>query len=202
MSDSLARLRLARAAARLAAHARYALPALVLFTDDERLSNPLAAARALPRGSMVVVRARDGLRRATLARAMNELARARALIVLIAGDGALAAACGADGVHLPEAHLGEAAHWRARRRSFLITASVHSLAALAKAKSVDAVFLSPVFPTASHPGRAALTSVRANAIARTAGVPVYALGGVEPRNAGLLSGFAGIAAIGALDVQA
>jgi thiamine monophosphate synthase len=48
----------------------------------------------------------------------------------------------------------------------------------------------------------ALTAVRANMIARVACVPVYALGGVEPRNAGLLSGFAGIAAIGALDVQA
>jgi len=79
---------------------------------------------------------------------------------------------------------------------------VHSLAGLAKAKWIDVVFLSPVFPTASHPGRAALTAVRANAIARAARVPVYALGGVEARNAGRLSGFAGIAAIGALDMQA
>jgi len=201
MSDSLARRKLARAAARLAAHARYALPPLVLFTDDERLPDPLAAARALPLGSMVVVRSREDTRRAALTRAMVDLARARALIVLVAGDGALAAACGADGVHLPEARLGEAAAWRARRRSFLITASVHSLAALAKANSLDAVFLSPIFPTKSHPGRAALTAVRANAIARGACVPVYALGGVEPRNAGLLSGFAGIAAISALDVK-
>ncbi len=200
MSDSLMRRRLARAAARLAVHARHALPPLVLFTDDDRLADPLAAARALPRGSMVVVRSRDGARRAALARAMIDLARSRALIVLVAGDGALAAASGADGVHLPEARLGEAAAWRARRR-FLITASVHSLAGLAKAKSVDAVFLSPVFPTASHPGRAALTAVRANAIARGARVPVYALGGIEAGNAGLLSGFAGIAAISALDVQ-
>jgi thiamine-phosphate pyrophosphorylase len=200
MSDSLARRRLARAAARLAAQARSTLPPLVLFTDDDRLADPLAAARALPRGSMVIVRSRDGARRAALTRAMVELARARALIVLVAGDGALAAASGADGVHLPEARLGEAAAWRARHR-FLVTASVHSLAALARANLADAVFLSPVFPTASHPGRAALTSVRANAITRGARLPVYALGGVGPGNAGLLSGFAGIAAIGALDMQ-
>jgi thiamine-phosphate pyrophosphorylase len=201
MSDSLTRRKLARAAARLAVQARHALPPLALFTDDERLPDPLAAARALPRGSMVVVRSRDGARRVALARAMVDLARSRALIVLVAGDGALAAASGADGVHLPEARLGEAVAWRARRR-FIITASVHSLAALAKAKWVDAVFLSPVFPTRSHPGRAALTAMRANAIARGACVPVYALGGIDPRNAALLSGFAGIAAIGALDVQA
>ncbi len=198
MSDSLEARKLARAAAHLAAHARHALPSLVLFTDDERLGNPLAAAGALPRGSMVVVRSRDGARRAALARAMANLARARGLIVLVAGDGALAAEV--DGLHLPEARLGEAASWRARRRSFLITASVHSLATLAKAKSLDAVFLSPVFPTQSHPGRAALTAVRANAIARAAPMPVYALGGVGARNARLLSGFVGIAAIGALDV--
>jgi thiamine-phosphate pyrophosphorylase len=200
MSDSLTRRRLARAAARLAVHARCTLPPLVLFTDDDRLADPLAAARALPRGSMVVVRSRDSARRTALCRAMIDLARTRALIVLVAGDGALATACGADGLHLSQACLGEAAAWRARH-NFLITASVHSLAGLAKAKSVDAVFLSPVFPTASHPGRAALTAIRANMIARAACVPVYALGGVGARNAGLLSGFAGIAAIGALDVQ-
>jgi thiamine-phosphate pyrophosphorylase len=201
MSDSLTRRRLARAAARLAVHARCTLPPLVLFTDDERLADPLAAARALPRGSMVVVRAREDMRRAALARAMVDLARRRALIVLVAGDGMLAASCGADGVHLGEVRLGQAAAWRARRR-FLITGSVHSLAGLARATMLDAFFLSPVFPTASHPGRAALTAVRANAIARGARVPVYALGGIEAHNAGRLSGFAGIAAIGALDVQA
>jgi len=196
MSDSLARRKLARAAARLASHARHALPALVLFTDDERLADPLAAARALPRGSMVVVRSRDAVRRMALARAMIALARSRFLIVLVAGE----FEPGADGVHLPEARLGEAAHWRARRRSMLITGSVHSLTALGRATLLDAAFLSPVFPTASHPGRTTLTAVRANLIAHATRLPLYALGGIEPRNAALLSGFAGIAAIGALDV--
>jgi thiamine-phosphate pyrophosphorylase len=171
---------------------------LALFTDDDRLADPLAAARALPRGSMVVVRSRDGARRAALVQAMVDLARVRDLIVLVAGDGALAS--GADGLHLPESRLGEAAGWRARRR-FLVTGSVHSLAGLARARWLDAVFLSPIFPTPSHPDRAALTAVRANAIARAVRLPVYALGGVDACNAGRLSSFAGIAAIGALDVQ-
>ncbi|MDE1938775.1 MAG: hypothetical protein KGI68_07130, partial [Alphaproteobacteria bacterium] len=63
MSDSLTRRKLARAAARLAVQARHALPPLVLFTDDDRLPEPVAAACALPRGSMVVVRSRDAARR-------------------------------------------------------------------------------------------------------------------------------------------
>lgn len=203
MSDSLRRRELARAAARLAVHGSFAVPPLVLMTDDERLANPLAAARALPRGSMIVVRARDSARRKALTLAMMRIARSRCLLVLIASDGKLAAECGADGVHLSEAALGQAARERACHPSLLITASAHSLASVGRAALVDALFLSPIFPTQSHPGRAALTAVRANFIARASRVPVYALGGIDSRNAALLSpaSFCGIAAIGALDVQ-
>ncbi|HEY0300753.1 MAG TPA: hypothetical protein VGC36_05450, partial [Rhizomicrobium sp.] len=68
MTDSLARRTLARAAARLnASHAKAGLlPPLALFTDDARLADPLGAARALPRGSLVVVRAREAARREAL----------------------------------------------------------------------------------------------------------------------------------------
>lgn len=169
-----------------------ALPALVLMTDDARLDDPLAAARALPKGSMIVARARHGLE--PLARALLE---ARRCTVLIAGDPVLAARLGAHGIHLPEARAGEAAYWRARFPHMLITASAHSLRALAR-DHVDAFFLSPVFETQSHPGRASLGAVRADLIARQARVPVYALGGIDARNAARLSGFGGIAAIGAL----
>ena len=114
---------------------------------------------------------------------------------MIAGDAKLAVL--ADGLHLPELRLGEAAAWRARHRG-IVTAAIHSLAGLRKAGHVDAVFLSPVFATASHPERHAISPVRANLIARQARVPVYALGGVTARNAVRLSGFSGLAAIGAL----
>jgi thiamine-phosphate pyrophosphorylase len=140
----------------------------------------------------VVVRSRTDP--APLARAMLKLRR---LVVLVAGEPELAMRLGADGAHLPEARAGEAAHWRARFPTMIITTSAHSLRALSAAH-VDAVFLSPVFATASHPERKALNPARANLIARQARMPVYALGGVDARNAGLLHGFAGIAAIGAL----
>ena len=195
MTDSLARRKLASAAARLNASHRMSglLPPLVLMTDDERLADPLAAARALPRGSMVVVRSRDGARRAELARAMQTLS---ALIVLVADDQELAA--GADGLHLPERRAGEAAHWRARHPRWIITAAAHG--PRGSDANLDALFLSPVFVTASHPERAALSAVRANAIARGLSTPVYALGGIDAGNARLLNGFVGIAAIGALAV--
>ncbi len=87
------------------------------------------------------------------------------------------------------------AHWRARHPRWLITAAA---ARRPRDGAVDAVFLSPVFPTRSHPEGASLSAVRANAIAQALTVPAYALGGVDARNAALLKGFVGLAAIGAL----
>jgi thiamine-phosphate pyrophosphorylase len=170
------------------------MPPLILFTDDDRLADPLAAANALPRGALVIARSRDALRRRTLALALREIARRRGLFLSVAADPALARAIAADGVHLPAARIGEAAGLH----GFLVTASAHNMAAMRRASAIDAVILSPVFPTQSHPGQAALGAVRANRMAADAPVPVYALGGVTAENAGLLRGFWGIAAIGAL----
>ncbi|MBS0469925.1 MAG: thiamine phosphate synthase [Proteobacteria bacterium] len=198
MTEALARRKLASAAARLNARHRMAglLPALVLFTDDERLADPLAAATALPRGAMIVVRARDAARRETLAR--DVIGVGRGLVVLIADDPALAAKLGADGIHLPQRRGREAAHWRALHPRWLITAAAHG--AIAGDAALDALFLSNVFATASHPGRGALGARRANALAQRCPLPVYALGGIDARNARLLHGFVGLAAIGALAV--
>src|SRR3954469_2232714 len=81
---------------------------LVLMTD-ERKADWAAAVRALPPASMVVVRARDRARRRTLAEELYGLAR-----LLIANDPNLAEEVGAAGLHLPEARMREAGHWRVR----------------------------------------------------------------------------------------
>lgn len=166
---------------------------LVLMTDDRRC-DWVRAARALPRGSVVVVRGRDAVQRRMLAEELQGLAS-----LLIADDPALAAEIGAAGLHLPERRMREAWHWRARFPHWIITSSAHSLRALMGASMLDAVFLSPVFATASHKQARPLTPVRAAFIAAQAPVPVYALGGVTSRNAALLApAFSGIAAIGSL----
>jgi thiamine-phosphate pyrophosphorylase len=171
---------------------------LILLTDDDRLVDPVAAARLLPAGSLVIVRAHNAARRAGLAAQLRNVAWERGLILLIADDPGLARAIGANGIHLPEARAREAAHWRARQPAWLITASAHSLGALLKASQADAVLLSPVFPTRSHNDQPSLGASRARLIARAVPMPVFALGGIGASNAALLSGFAGIAAIGAL----
>jgi thiamine-phosphate pyrophosphorylase len=166
---------------------------LVLMTDD-RDADWAAAARRLPYGSVVVMRARDAKRRRALAEELCGLAT-----LLIADDPALAQSVGAAGLHLPERRMKEALHWRTHHPDWIITSSAHSLKALMGAHILDAVFLSPVFATASHPGAGPLTPPRAALIASRSPVPVYALGGVTARNAALLApAFSGIAAIGSL----
>jgi thiamine-phosphate pyrophosphorylase len=197
MAEKRARLALARAAARLAARQALPLPHLVLMTDDERLADPLAAAGALPRGSMVIVRARDAARREDLARAVLDIARQRALVVLVADDPALAIRLGADGLHLPEARARTAAHWRALQPRWLITVAAHGTGPVPM--GADAIILSNIFGTPSHPDRPGLGPFKAAAIARAIGKPVYALGGIDGQTALRLAPvFTGIAAIGAL----
>lgn len=202
MADKLARAKLARAARRFSLQSGSALPPLILMTDDERLADPVAAARALPRGSMVILRTRRAALRERLGTELRAVAKARGLKLLIAGDAELAARIGADGVHLPEKDAKSAAHWRARRAHWIITTSTHSLTAIMAARHADAVIVAPIFPTASHPGAGILGAMRLRRIAQHSAVPVYALGGIDANTVRNLEGakLAGVAAIGALAV--
>jgi thiamine-phosphate pyrophosphorylase len=180
------------------------LPALILMTDAVRLPDPMAALARLPRHSAVILRQPDDRERQRLARRLAEPCRRLGLRLIIAADAKLAVNVGAGGLHLPESMLRHGGRgWRLLRRpGWLITAAAHSPAALQAAvhAGVDAVLLSPVFPTASHPGATALGPLKFAALVRQSAIPIYALGGVTaataPRLAG--SGAAGFAAIGGL----
>ncbi len=202
MVDRLARLQLARAAREFAARSNSSLPGLVLLTDDERMTDPLASISALPRGSLVVLRASDPARRIALARSISRIARTRDLRWIIADDPALAVKSGAHGAHFPEQKLALAARWHVRRPDWMLTCAAHSLSACARAARIgaDAVFLAPIFATMSHPGRSYIGPLRVRLIATLLAVPIYALGGVDARSAKRLAGarLAGVAAIGGL----
>jgi thiamine-phosphate pyrophosphorylase len=172
---------------------------LVLMTDRSRLADPVAAARALPRGSAVILRDEGWAGRAALAIVLRRICRARRLVFLVAGDERLALRWRADGVHWPERRLRP----RCRaRQGFWVTAAAHGFAALVKARraGADVVLVSPVFPTASHPDRECLGPVRFARLGARAGRPILALGGIGPQSARRLRGSrcAGFAAIGAL----
>jgi thiamine-phosphate pyrophosphorylase len=173
------------------------IPVLWLFTDSKRLRDPLAAAARLPRGiAGVVLRHDDDPHRAALARALARICRERRLALVVAGDVRLAARVGA-GVHL------RAGRWPAQlRRRGMVTSSAHSVAELRRAHRAGAslAFLSPVFPTRSHPSAPSLGACRWSLMARRAGLPVAALGGVDGQTVlRLLPGICrAVGAIGAL----
>ena len=172
-------------------------PMLWLFTDAERLPDPLPAAARLPRGlAGVVFRHDNHPDRAALGCALARICRERRLVLVVAGDVRLAAALRA-GVHL------RGGRWpapiRSRRR---VTSSAHGLADLRRAAKAGAslVFLSPVFATPSHPGAVSLGSARWSRLARASPTAVAALGGIGGSNVGRLPpGLClGVGAIGAL----
>ncbi|WP_293968719.1 thiamine phosphate synthase [Sphingomonas sp.] len=144
---------------------------------DERADGTLEQALArLPRGAGIVFRHHatpPAGRKARFAQ-VRRIAKARGLIVILAGDPRDAIGWRADGWH-----------GRSARRVPLRfrTAPAHDLAELVAARraGVDVAFLSPVFPTRSHPGSSALGPLRFGLIARGAGIRVAALGGMTPR---------------------
>jgi thiamine-phosphate pyrophosphorylase len=180
------------------------LPPLILMTDDVRLPDPVPAVRTLPPGSGVILRHYGSPDRAALARALLPLCRAREIVLLVAGDPALAAAIGADGLHLPEAMVRPmAGHVLPfQRRGWIVTAAAHTPDALRRAAraGADAALLAPVFATASHPDVRPIGALRFAAWCRAATLPVYALGGIDAVTGRRLlnSGAAGIAGIGAI----
>lgn len=145
------------------------LPRLWLITD-ERLGEQLwEALEALPRGSGVIFRDYAtplAARRARFA-AVLAVARRRRLVLVRAGPAAMR---GEMGVH------------NGRGRG-LRTAAVHDRAELVAARraGVDLVFISPVFPTRSHPGAPTLGIVRLGLLRRGVTMPAIALGGMNAR---------------------
>lgn len=168
------------------------LPLVWLFTDERQGSAVFDAVRALPPGSGIVFRhySLPPAERAALFARIRRLARRRRLCLLWAGSVHDAVRHGADGVH----------GWdrAATMRPLLRTAAVHDRRQLVRAQRIgaDAVFLSPLFATRSHPGARPLGRSRFGLIAAHATMPVIALGGVSgnPR----LPGAAGFAAIDGL----
>lgn len=132
---------------------------------------------------------------------LAEVAVARVAAVggrlLLNAEPELAREVGAAGVHLNSRRL---ARIEARPANLeWVGASCHSAADLARAEEVGADFalLSPVAPTASHPGTEPLGWAGFQRLVAGARLPVYALGGVGPgdRAAAVAAGARGVAGI-------
>lgn len=174
------------------------IPSIWLMTDPRVAeADLLRAVRRLPMGSAVVVRhygLPEAERRVFFTR-IARIARHRHARVLLAGDADTALRWGADGHHGPTPRPRGAPRW-------LHSVPVHNVPErrAAERAGADAILLSPLFATRSHPDARPLGPARFAALAQLAGVPVIALGGVHPRHAPLLRrlGAIGYAAIGGL----
>lgn len=180
---------------------RKPLPPLLFVTDPQRTPNPAAIAERLPRGTGIVFRAFGAPDALEQGRRLAEVAHRRGLVLLVGADEGLAVEAGANGVHLPERLAHRLPLLRARHPRWIITAAAHSPSAVRRAARLgaDAVLLSTIFQSRSPSAGRPIGPVRLAAIARSAPVPVYALGGVDMKNARRLgaSGVVGIAAVDA-----
>lgn len=192
-------LRTARTLRRGRAAAKADLPTLWFVTDPARTPDPVQIARGLPKGAGVIYRAFGAAGAESTARALAKVAKSRGLVLLIGADEGLAARVGAAGVHLPERAVRSAPRLRARRPGWIITGAAHSARALSAGRraGLDAAMLSAVFPSNSPSAGKALGPVRFAALARGAGLPVIALGGVRTQTAPrlLATGAVGLAAV-------
>ncbi len=129
-------------------------------------------------------------------RFIAELRRRTSAQALLHTDEVLAARLGADGVHFPSAELERIP--RAKALGLYTVASTHTLDEALRAQSlgVDAVTLSPLFPS---PGKGpALGVERFRGIVEKLEIPVIALGGIlDKKNVtcALTTGAAGFASI-------
>ena len=142
---------------------------------DPRLSDGLGAAvRKLPAGSGVVFRhyhLSEAERRA-LFRRIARICRQRGHFLVLAG---------------PDDWSADGVHGKPRvRPDQILTMPVHSVNEIrqAQAMGADLIFLSPLFPTRSHPGGRVLGLMQFSRLAKLAGnAKVIALGGMARNKA-------------------
>lgn len=111
--------------------------------------------------------------------ALAAIARQRGHCVILADSTQTAREWGAHGVYgAPHAVYPT-------RRDLVSIATAHDMREIAQANRIgaDAVMLSPVFPTRSHPGANGLGPARFRTLAAHAQMPVIALGGMNAERA-------------------
>ena len=117
----------------------------------------------------------------TLAREVRRVCRARGAVLLLNASPTDAVVCGADGVHLSSARLLQL-NERPLGRDHWVAASCHHLKEIEHAGriGVDFITVSPVYETSSHPDARPLGWEGFRKLADRTGMPVYALGGMQP----------------------
>jgi thiamine-phosphate diphosphorylase len=138
---------------------------------------------------------------AKLVSSVLPLCRSSGALLLLNSEPDLVEQLGADGIHLTS-HRLQTCQARPLPERFKVLASCHDPGQLSQAVAIgaDAVVLSPVQATASHPDTVPIGWENFSAWVDCCSVPVYALGGMRPADLARAQqcGGQGIAAIRAL----
>lgn len=150
------------------------LPTIWLVSDARNDAALERVLKRLPRGSGLIFRhyhlpPRERHRRLQV---LAGAARGRGHRVVLAGSAAEARKWRADGAYGSPDRIGAGP-------ALLRLATAHSLRELRAARRADAVLLSPVFATRSHPGMKPLGPLKFRLLARLSPIPVIALGGMN-----------------------
>ncbi|MDX8392912.1 MAG: thiamine phosphate synthase [Mariprofundaceae bacterium] len=183
------------------------LPHLLLITDHAHFTGEIffAKAEAALKGGVDAVLARekqmDSARLLAFCTRLRHLTRQYHARLWVHTQADIAIAVGADGVHVAQSDIGEIPLMRQwlNHTEMSISASCHDADALntAAAAGADFAMLSPVFPTASHPGAPHLGAANFHELAEKSSLPVLALGGITAENRKEISGYS-VATIRAL----
>ena len=162
------------------------------------VSSAGAGLRAAQKATVIQLRAPD-MTTAEFEKEARALLAAVSVPVVLSSRCDVALACGAAGVNLPERDIS-VAEARSLMDDRLVGRSVHSIESALKAEAEDAdyVIFGPVWESASHPGVAPKGISALEAVARSVGIAVLAIGGVteERIELCLAAGADGYAAIG------
>lgn len=143
------------------------LPRAVLFSDRGKIKNFAATIANLPKNSAIIFREYDlkPLKKRALAQELLKEARKFKHRFLIGKDFALARQIKADGVHFSDRDLlpfclrNKKVRQKKLPKNFLLSFACHDLRSIRNCQkpssnlSPDLLFLSPIFPSSSHPNQ-------------------------------------------------
>ncbi len=136
------------------------------------------------------------------ARELSALCRSFHVPLIINDNPWIAAACGADGVHVGQGDLSVQEVRAIAGDHIIVGVSAHNLQEARKAERDGADYLGAgaVFSTATKSGTTPLSRQTLRAICHGVDIPVVAIGGIQEQNIPLLSGCgaAGIAVVSAI----
>lgn len=180
---------------------------LLLITDSKRFethADMLAVLEKAMQGGVDTIllreKALDSAKLLALASKLRVLTHQYQSKLMIHSQADIAKAVDADGIHVDASSIKDIAKIKIwLNNDMLVSASCHGEGELKQAEQQGAnfAFLSPVFPTQSHPGAPSLGAKAFLETAAKVEIPVIALGGIEEENIPSLLG-AGVATMGGI----